>query len=54
MEPSIWVPTPKTPRKDSTRDQRLRIYTLYNEAGWTQTQIALKLNLSLGQVRYAL
>lgn len=56
MEPSIFIPTPKTPsrRKESTRDERLRIQTLYFDAGWTQAQIALQLNLTRDQVRYAL
>ena len=54
MEPSIFIPTPKTPHQDSTRDQRLRIQTLYFDAGWIQAQIALQLNLTISQVRYAL
>ena len=54
MEITHFVPTPKTPRKESTRDERLYIQTLYFDAGWTQEAIALQLNLSLGQIKYAL
>ena len=50
---STSIPTPKTPHS-STRDERLRIHTLYFEAGWTQDQIALQLNLTRRQVQYAL
>ena len=52
---STWsVPVPKTPRKTTTRDQRLKCQTLYFDAGWTQTDIALQLNLTPDQVSYAL
>ena len=54
MEPILLIPTPKTPQKSTSRDQRLRVQTLYFDARWTQDQIALQLNLSLGQVKYAL
>ena len=54
MEPTLLIPTPKTPQKSTSRDQRLRIHTLYFDAGWTQDAIALQLNLTLGQVKYAL
>ena len=54
MQPSISIPTPKTPCKETSRDERLRIQTLYFDAGWTQADIALQLNLTLGQVKYAL
>ena len=49
--------TPKASRKtagDCSRDDRLRIQTLYEHAGYTQDQIALQLNLTRSQVRYAL
>jgi hypothetical protein len=49
-----FIPTPKTPSHASTRDQRLRIHTLYHDAGWTQDQTALQLNLTRRQVGYAL
>ncbi len=54
MEPIISIPTPKTPRKETSRDQRLRIHTLYFNANWTQDAIAPQLNLTLDQVKYAL
>jgi hypothetical protein len=54
METSYYVPTPKTPRKQCTRDDRLRIQTLYFTAGFTQDEIALQLCLTRDQVRYAL
>lgn len=48
------IPTPKTPRKQLSRDDRLRVETLYFDANFTQAQIALQLNISLRQIRYAL
>jgi len=54
METTYNIPTPKTPRKEASRDDRLRVNTLYYDAGFTQAQIALQLNLTLGQVKYAL
>ena len=54
MESVYSVPTPKTPTKDCTRDDRLRVHSLYFDAGWDIGQIALQLNLTLRQVRYAL
>lgn len=53
MEPSHYsIQTPKTPRKQCTRDDNLRIHTLYFDAGFTEAQIAL--NLTPRQVQYAL
>ncbi len=56
MEASYSVPTPKTPRKKQcSRDDRLRIETLYFDAGFAQDEIALQLYpITLGQVPYAL
>lgn len=48
------IPTPKTPRRNCTRDERLRAQTLYLHAGWSKDDIALQLNLTPGQVQYAL
>lgn len=48
------VPIPKVKGKNCTRDDRLRIHTLFFIAGWSKPQIALQLNLSLDQVKYAL
>jgi len=48
------VPRPKTPVHNTTRDERLRAQTLFFDAGWSKSQIALQLNLTLRQVKYAL
>ncbi|KAL2068086.1 hypothetical protein VTL71DRAFT_16184 [Oculimacula yallundae] len=48
------VPTPKTPYRNCTRDDRLRAQTLYFYAGWSKDDIALQLNLTPGQVQYAI
>jgi hypothetical protein len=42
MESTLSIPTPKTPRKQCSRDDRLRVQTLYFDAGWTQDQIIPK------------
>ncbi|CZT06994.1 uncharacterized protein RAG0_12571 [Rhynchosporium agropyri] len=48
MKESFYsVPIPKTPRKQCTRDNRLRIENLYFEAGFTQAELVLQLNLTL-------
>ncbi|EPE35500.1 Homeo [Glarea lozoyensis ATCC 20868] len=54
MDSQYSVPTPKTPRKQLSRDDRLRIETLYFDANFTQAQIALQLNISPRQVGYTL
>ncbi len=56
MDSTIFVPTPKTPNKDLTsRDDRLKIQTLYYIAGWTVSNILLQNpRLSRRQVDYAL
>ena len=48
------IPTPKTPYKNTRRDDRLRAQTLFFDAGWSKSDIALQLNLTLDQVKYAL
>jgi transposase len=50
------IPTPKTPlrNRNCTRDERLRVQTLYRHAGWSRDDIALQLNLTPRQVDYAL
>ena len=48
------IPTPKTPAKNYKRDDRLRVQTLFFDAGWSTTNIALQLNLTFDQVKYAL
>jgi hypothetical protein len=54
MEAALTVPTPKTPTQMTSRDDRLRIQTLFNEAGWEIDDIVLQLNLTRRQVLYAL
>ena len=34
MKAVLTVPTPKTPTHITSRDDRLRMQTLFNEAGW--------------------
>ena len=48
------IPTPKTPYKNYTRDNRLRIQTLFFHARFAKEEICLQLNLTLNQVKYAL
>jgi DNA-binding transcriptional regulator LsrR (DeoR family) len=48
------LPMPKTPTKNCKRDDRLRAQTLFFDAGWSKSDIALQLNLTLEQVKYAL
>lgn len=47
------IPTPKA-RYHCTRDDCLKIQTLFFYAGWTKSQIALQLNLIERQIKYAL
>ena len=54
MELTFSVPTPKTPTYSTSRDDRLRIQTLFNDAGWEIDDIVLQLNLTRRQVEYAL
>ena len=42
MESTIFLPTPKTPTKQTSRDDRLRIQTLYYTAGWSVSDILLQ------------
>jgi hypothetical protein len=55
-EPEYYIPTPKTPQHspESTRDIRLKVQTLYLQAGWSKDDIALQLNLTPAQVQYAI
>ncbi|KAF8848576.1 hypothetical protein BDZ45DRAFT_681128 [Acephala macrosclerotiorum] len=52
----LFIPTPKTFTKgrNTTRDKRLRAQTLFFDANWDIPQIALQLNLTSDQVKYAL
>ena len=46
--------TPKTKGQNCTRDDRLRIQTLYFKAGYTRAQIVLQLHVTIDQVKYAI
>jgi hypothetical protein len=54
METTYYVPTPKTPTHSTTRDERLRVQTLFYDAGWSIDDIILQTNLTRRQVDYAL
>jgi len=55
MDSTVFVPTPKTPTKPTSRDDRLRIQTLYYTAGWSVPDILLQNpKLTRRQVDYAL
>ena len=55
MESIFRIPTSKTPTTHPTsRDDRLRIQTLYFETAWEIDDIALQLNLTRRQIEYAL
>jgi hypothetical protein len=53
-EPKYYIPTPKTPPHNTTRDTRLKVQTLYLHASWTKDDIALQLNLTPAQVQYVI
>ena len=56
MDSTFYVPTPKQASKhdELTRDQRLRVQTLFNDAHYTVSQIALQTGYTERQIRYAL
>ncbi len=54
METIYRIPTPKQSRKELSRDDRLRIQTLFCDAGWTCTQISFRAGISYGQIQYTL
>jgi len=54
METIYRVPTPKTPIHQTSRDDRIRIQTLFYTAGWSIDDIILQLNFTRRQVLYAL
>jgi hypothetical protein len=53
MEPIYQVPTSKRPC-ELTRDQRLQVQTLFNNANYTVSQIVLQTGYTERQVHYAL
>ncbi|PQE05125.1 actin associated Wsp1 protein [Rutstroemia sp. NJR-2017a BBW] len=55
MATAMSVPTPKTPtRRELSRDDRLRIQTLYFDTNWDRTKICLQTNFTYDQINYAL
>jgi hypothetical protein len=55
MDSTVFVPTPKTPTKPTSRDDRLRIQTLYYTTGWSDYNILLQNpKLTRRQLDYAL
>ena len=55
LEPQNWhVPTPKTPH-ESSRDDMLRVQTLYYDASWSIDDIMLQIpTLTKRQILYAI
>ena len=54
METIYRVPILKTPIHQTSRDDRIRIQTLFYMAGWSIDDIILQLNFTRRQVLYAL
>ena len=54
MEPTYRIPVPKQPNEDLSRDDRLRIQTLFFDAHFTRSQICLQTGFTYNQVCYAL
>jgi hypothetical protein len=54
MDVQYTIPIPKTPSKTTSRDNRLRIYTLYYDTGFTQDDIVLSTGYTRRQVQHAL
>jgi hypothetical protein len=55
MDSEYYIPTPKqVTSQDLTRDQRLRVQVLYNDANYSVSQIALQTGYTPRQIRYAL
>jgi hypothetical protein len=52
--PEYRVPTPKTYHPPTSRDDRLRIRTLYYDAGWSINDLLLQLPFTQHQLYYAL
>jgi hypothetical protein len=55
MDSTFRVSVPKQPKKlELTRDQRLRIQTLFFDANFTRSQICLQTGHTYDQVCYAI
>ena len=54
MDSTYRVPTPKIPTHPTSRDDRLRVRTLFDQANWEIDDIASQLTLTSRQVEYAL
>src|SRR2546430_2179537 len=54
MQSIFRIPTPKTLTHTTSRDDQLRIQTLYFKTSWEIDDIILQLNLTRRQVKYAL
>ncbi len=53
-ESTIYLPTPKTPTHNASRDDRLRVHCLYFDAGLTVDEIRLITRLTRRQIYYSL
>jgi len=54
MDSTFHVPTPKQPNRELSRDDRLRIQTLFFDAHHTRSQICLETGYSYNQVCHAI
>ncbi len=54
MNSTYRVPVPKQPSAQFTRDDRLRIQTLFFDANHTRAQICLETDYTYDQVYYAI
>lgn len=50
MDFTLFVPTPKAPVHQTSRDTRLKIQTLFFTAGWRIDEICLQLNITRRQI----
>jgi hypothetical protein len=52
---SLHIPTPSTPTQETSRDDRLKIQTLYFTAGWSKANLILQFpGLTRRQIDYAI
>ena len=54
MATTLPIPVPKQKHPELTRDQRLRVQTLFFDANYTRSQICLQTGYSYDQVRWAI